>query len=153
MTEEPKTSGLVIKKDVKTELTPARRAELGAEIAAHTIRYDELEEAKKAQTKDLTAKMKAERADWTRKAKALRAGVLEEQVECYEIQDFARNEVSFKRIDTGEIVAQRPMEQHERQLKIDGLDDKPAPPPVVSIDAAKGKKRLRAEVPADEEKH
>ena len=57
------TTGLVIKKDVKTELTPERRAELGAEIAAHTIAYDELEQAKKDATKELTARMKSERAE------------------------------------------------------------------------------------------
>lgn len=137
MSEE--TDGLVIKKDVKTKLSAERRAELGAEIAAHTIRYDELEEQKKLATKDLTAKMKAERADWTRKAKALRSGELEETVECTEHKDFARNEVVFRRIDTGEIVASRPMTGSDRQQMIDGVDA-----PVVNIDKAKSKKRLKA---------
>lgn len=156
MSEET-TTGLVIKKDVKTELTPARRAELGAEIAAHTLRYDELEAAKKEVGSEYTAKMKAEKSDALRKSKALRSGVLEEQVECVEVQDFARNAVRFQRIDTGAIVGERPMEQGERQLSIDGVDEKKTVAPVVAIDRAKKKTRLRAEgdatTPTDEEKH
>ena len=136
------TTGLVIKKDVKTELTPERRAELGAEIAAHTIAYDEYEEAKKAATRDITAKMKQERAEWTRKAKALRSGVLEEQVECVEESDFRRYEVSFRRIDNGQICGVRAMTVNERQLSIAGVEDDAAP--VVSIDKGKAKKRLKA---------
>jgi hypothetical protein len=136
------TTGLVIKKDVKTELTPERRAELGAEIAAHTIAYDEYEEQKKAATRDITAKMKQERADWTRKAKALRSGVLEEQVECIEEQDFSRNEVSYRRIDNGKICGMRAMTGNERQLSIAGVEDKA--PPVVSVDSSKNKRRLKA---------
>ncbi len=148
------TTGLIIKKDVETVLTEARRHELGAEIAAHTIAYDELEEAKKDATKELTARMKAERADWTRKAKALRTGKLAESVECVEESDFRRYEVSFRRIDNGEIVGVRPMTVSERQPSLDGIDE-PADP-IVSVDKTKAKKRLKAvpdaaDVPSEEQ--
>lgn len=147
-------TGLVIKKDVKTRITDERRAELALEIVGHTRRYRDLEDEKKELTKGLASKMKDERKAWERKSDALLTGELEEQVECVEEANFQTNEVSFRRIDNGEICATRAMTGDERQLSIDGVDAKAAP--VVAIDTAKKKKRMRAEVdgaPVDEEKH
>ena len=73
---------------------------------------------------------------------ALRSGVLEEQVECVEEQDFSRNEVSYRRIDNGKICGVRAMTGSERQTSIEGIDVDQAP--VVSIDKGKAKKRLKA---------
>lgn len=143
------TDGVVVKKDVKTKIDEERRNELAQEVVGHTRRYRDLEDEKKAATKDLTAKMKQERADWERKAEAIATGILEEQVECTQHFDFSRNEVAFRRIDTGEVVATRAMTQGERQLSIDGVDDDKPSAPVVPIDAGKPKKRLRS-VAADE---
>jgi hypothetical protein len=152
------TTGLVIKKDVKTEISETRKDELAREVVAHTLRIRELEEQKKLATRDITAKVKAERADMDRKADAIRTGVLEEQVDVTEQHDFSRNEVSYHRLGSGEKVAVRAMTQGERQLKIDGVDDDA--PPVVSVDKGKAKKRLRSVpdeaeslLPGDAEKH
>jgi hypothetical protein len=145
-----KSDGVVVKKDVKTVLTEERKIELAMEVVGHTSRYDDLEEQKKEITKDLSAKMKQERADKSRKAKAIRTGVLEETVDCYEEQNFSTNAVYFRRCDTSERVAERPMRQDERQLSIDGAQPSA---PVVGIDTAKKKKRMKAEGAPDEESH
>lgn len=135
-------TGLVITKDVKTKIDEARKAELALEIVGHTRRYRDLENELKELAKDLTAKKKAERAAWERKSDALLTGELEEKVECVEIANFQTNEVSFRRIDNGEICGVRAMTGNERQLSIAGVEDDAAP--VVSIDNGKAKKRLKA---------
>lgn len=145
------TSGLVIKKDVKTKIGEERKAELALEIVGHTRRYRDLEDQLKELSKELTAKKKAERSAWERKGDALLTGELEEQVECIEEANFQTNEISFRRIDNGEICATRAMTGDERQLSIDGVNEKAAP--VVAIDSSKKKKRLRSAVESEGEPH
>lgn len=144
------SSGLIIKKDVKTEISETRKDELAREVVAHTLRIRELEEQKKLATRDLSAKVKAEKADLDRKADAIRIGILEETIEVVEQSNFSTNEVSYHRLGSGERVAVRAMTQSERQMSIEGLGDDA--PPIVSVDKGRSKKRMQAEA-IDEEKH
>lgn len=102
--------------DLKTDLNEAELNERGQTMSTAMLRYDEVEDQKKAATKELTEEMKGLRGQMRMLSKIIREKSEMRSVEC--LVRFHNPEVGIKRIirsDTGEIVRDEPMDASERQ--------------------------------------
>ena len=105
--------------DLKCKLTPKELQEKAQEMATAVIQYDEFEDEKKAQAKELGDKMKDLHLTLSKLAKITRSKAEHRPVEC----DVELNvpEVGTKRItrsDTKEIIKEMPMTMEERQTNL-----------------------------------
>jgi hypothetical protein len=131
-----------IVKDIRVELSVEERDKVAREIVEHVLREESLENQKRIVSGDLTSQIKTERKAKREKSKQLRDGFIYKGIDCSEAMDFERNIVVVTRDDTGENIDERAMRAEERQTAID-FPDAAQDAPVVNIDNAKKKKRLK----------
>jgi uncharacterized FlaG/YvyC family protein len=117
-------SGFVEK--LPCELTRDEKLSKAEEMAASLKVRAEVELEAKSKADEFKSEMK--RLDRTigDRAEEIRTGVEYRQVECTERGDYRRNQVSIIRLDTGEVVRQRPMRVDERQDSLFASDEAPS---------------------------
>jgi len=90
--------------------------------------FFEIEE-KQEELKSISAEMRAEIKELKEKMRSLmdtiRKKAIEKQVECLVVYNFNRELVTVIRQDTGEVVENRPMQDHEKQMELGLEDQKP----------------------------
>jgi hypothetical protein len=111
--------------DLECQLTAEELQDRGQQISTAMVRYDEVEEAKKAANAEASEEMKGLRAKMSELAHVIRKKAETRPIEC--VVRFHTPEVGVKRIirkDIGEIVRDQPMTESERQNNLfDDVDE------------------------------
>lgn len=111
-------SDKIVTRSCKVPLTEPEILEAAGRIGRQTQLLAEARERKKEVTAQLTADVEVHRTEVDRLGTLLANGYEYRPVECALSADFARAEIKITRMDTGEIVEQRPMTAEERQREL-----------------------------------
>lgn len=105
---------------LRCELTKEELDELAGRLAEEQLELQELEEQKKAVTKDFAGKIEAVQARIRSGSNTFRQRWEMREVECVEVKDYDRGECFSKRLDTGEVIKRRKLTsaELERELPI-----------------------------------
>ena len=96
---------------------------LDSKMLARTLReIDALEEEKKASNTRFKTEIDAKYAEVTKLRTVVETRMEDRLVECREEPDFGRSVVLIIRMDTGETVDTRPIEQADRQTELSVVD-------------------------------
>ena len=106
---------------LRCELTKEELDDLAGSLAEQQLELQELEEQKKAVTKDFAGKIEAVQARIRSGPNTFRQRWEMREVECVEVKDFIRGECFSKRLDTGEVIKRRKLTsaELERELPIE----------------------------------
>src|SRR5271166_2049216 len=111
--------------DLECQLTADELQDRGQQISTAMVRYDEVEETKKAANAEASDEMKGLRTKMSELAHVIRKKAETRPIEC--LVKFHTPEVGVKRIirkDTNEIVRDEPMSESERQNNLfDDVDE------------------------------
>lgn len=103
------------KEYLKCEFTEKEILEFGGELARKHSEINELEDQKKRIVSDLKAKSEAADAEASILARKIQNKNEYRDVECQEVYNYVEKTVTIVRVDTGEIVKTRPMNENEKQ--------------------------------------
>ena len=110
----------LIKEYLKCQLTEKEKTELSAKIAKAISDRASAE----AKLKEVSASIKAQiaqlDAEISEKALQINNGYEYRNVECRMDKDYRLGSVSITRLDTGEVIRERPMTAEERQMELPG---------------------------------
>lgn len=106
---------------LRVELTKEELDELAGKLAEDQLELQELEDQKKAVTKDFGSRIEVVQARIRSGSNTFRQRWEMREVECVEVKDFARGECYSKRMDTGEVIKRRKLTSAEldRELPIE----------------------------------
>jgi len=106
---------------LRCELTKEELDTLAGRLAEEQLELQELEEQKKAVTKDFAGKIEAVQARIRSGSNTFRQRWEMREVECIEVKNFERGECFSKRMDTGEVLKRRKLTsaELERELPIE----------------------------------
>lgn len=106
---------------LRCELTKEELDELAGRLAEEQLELQELEEQKKAVTKDFAGKIEAVQARIRSGSNTFRQRWEMREVECVEVKDYLSGELYSKRLDTGEVLKRRKLTsaELERELPIE----------------------------------
>ena len=109
---------ILIKEYLKCQLTEKEKTELSAKIAKAISDRASAE----AKLKEVSASIKAQiaqlDAEISEKALQINNGYEYRNVECRMDKDYRLGSVTITRLDTGEVIRERPMTAEERQLEL-----------------------------------
>jgi hypothetical protein len=120
-------------------LTDAEVLERSAELAEVVTDYAEIEGEKSAHAKHFKERLDGLRSRERALAREISSRSVERDVECVIRQDPIRGCVETMRLDTGELIEDRPMTAEERQLAMDL--------PIPYLETEKAKRRRKAAEP------
>lgn len=105
---------------LRCELTKEELDDLAGSLAEQQLELQELEEQKKAVTKDFAGKIEAVQARIRSGSNTFRQRWEMREVECVEVKNFLSGELYSKRLDTGEVLKRRKLTSAEldRELPI-----------------------------------
>ncbi len=105
---------------LRCELTKEELDDLAGSLAEQQLELQELEEQKKAVTKDFAGKIEAVQARIRSGSNTFRQRWEMREVECVEVKNFESGELYSKRLDTGEVIKRRKLTSAEldRELPI-----------------------------------
>ena len=106
------------KEYLKCELTEEEIKELGAGLARKYSEITDLEDQKKALASDFKSQIDSATALASTMARKIQNGYEFRNVDCEIRKDYIDTTVRLIRLDTGEIVKERPMEPNELQGKL-----------------------------------
>jgi len=106
-------------RNLKHYFTEDEKQIIGADLAKSTQTKMSLEDDKKAVVDQYKSKISSAEFDIKEFAKQLNQGYEFRDIECEVISDFVLGKISFKRLDTGEIVDTRDMLPYELQMELD----------------------------------
>jgi hypothetical protein len=114
------------------QLTDREKVQAGEQLA-RTLAAIKVDEDKR---KDINADIKAKKKALDNLEKMLTSGVEQRDVKCREVMDWPRKSVTVTRLDTSEVITERPMRADELQVKMrldeaaqkKAAKDKDAPP-------------------------
>jgi hypothetical protein len=95
-------------------LTDSEKVQAGERLA-RTLAAIKVDEEKR---KDINADIKAKKKELDSLEKMLTSGVEQRHVKCREVMDWPRKSVTVTRMDTSEVITERPMRQDELQIKM-----------------------------------
>lgn len=101
------------------ELTDERRLELSSELSGIIVDIDELLEQKRESMSIYKDREKALRAKLSEISTDIKEGKTLETVRCAKVYDYSQGTMTVYRGDTGEIVEQRELDNHEKQVRMD----------------------------------
>lgn len=106
---------------LRCELTKEELDELAGRLAEEQLELQELEEQKKAVTKDFAGKIEAVQARIRSGSNTFRQRWEMREVECVEVKNFLSGECYSTRLDTGEVLKRRKLTsaELERELPIE----------------------------------
>jgi uncharacterized FlaG/YvyC family protein len=111
---------VLIKEYLKCQLTEKEKTELSAKIAKAISDRASAE----AKLKEVSASIKAQiaqlDAEISEKALQINNGYEYRNVECRMDKDYRLGSVAITRLDTGEVIRERPMTAEERQMELPG---------------------------------
>ena len=111
---------VLIKEYLKCHLTEKEKTELSAKIAKAISDRSSAE----AKLKEVSASIKAQiaqlDAEISEKALQINNGYEYRNVECRMDKDYRLGSVTITRLDTGEVIRERPMTAEERQMELPG---------------------------------
>jgi len=111
---------VLIKEYLKCQLTEKEKTELSAKIAKAISDRASAE----AKLKEVSASIKAQiaqlDAEISEKALQINNGYEYRNVECRMDKDYRLGSVTITRLDTGEVIRERPMTAEERQMELPG---------------------------------
>ena len=111
---------VLIKEYLKCQLTEKEKTELSAQIAKAISDRASAE----AKLKEVSASIKAQiaqlDAEISEKALQINNGYEYRNVECRMDKDYRLGTVTITRLDTGEVIRERPMTAEERQMELPG---------------------------------
>jgi len=111
---------VLIKEYLKCQLTEKEKTELSAKIAKAISDRASAE----AKLKEVSASIKAQiaqlDAEISEKALQINNGYEYRNVECRMDKDYRLGTVTITRLDTGEVIRERPMTAEERQMELPG---------------------------------
>jgi uncharacterized FlaG/YvyC family protein len=111
---------VLIKEYLKCHLTEKEKTELSAKIAKAISDRSSAE----AKLKEVSASIKAQiaqlDAEISEKALQINNGYEYRNVECRMDKDYRLGTVTITRLDTGEVIRERPMTAEERQMELPG---------------------------------
>ena len=111
---------VLIKEYLKCHLTEKEKTELSAKIAKAISDRTSAE----AKLKEVSASIKAQiaqlDAEISEKALQINNGYEYRNVECRMDKDYRLGSVTITRLDTGEVIRERPMTAEERQMELPG---------------------------------
>lgn len=112
---------------LRCELTKEELDELAGRLAEEQLELQELEEQKKAVTKDFAGRIEAVQARIRSGSNTFRQRWEMREVECVEVKDYDRGTCYSKRLDTGEVIKQRKLTsaELERELPIQVPENEP----------------------------
>lgn len=113
---------MAIMKSLPVKLTKEEVRTKGERIAELVIDVVDIEDEKKTVTKEYAARLKALGKEIRGLSREVRSGEEEREVECEERIDHGRNVIEIVRMDTGEVVAHRPMEDYDRQRELQEIE-------------------------------
>ena len=100
---------------LKCILTDDEKQKLGSDMAEAVARIAEAEADLKSFQTQIKAKVAADEAIVMTCSEKIRSGYEFRRIECEEFKDFESNKILISRLDTHEIIKERPMEPEERQ--------------------------------------
>ena len=106
---------------LRVELTKEELDELAGKLAEDQLELQELEDQKKAVTKDFGSRIEVVQARIRSGSNTFLQRWEMREVECVEVKDFTRGECYSKRMDTGEVIKRRKLTsaELERELPIE----------------------------------
>lgn len=105
-------------KELPCHLTDHEILEKAKELAQTLITFRKTEEERKVQSQILKGKMDDMQKEVNRLQREINTGQEERLVDCIVVRDFERKRVIKSRLDTGEILSDREMADHERQVSL-----------------------------------
>ena len=112
-----------VTRSAKVPFTDMEKLEMAGKIGRETQLLAEARERKKEVTSQLTADVEAHRTEVDRIGTMLANGYEYRPVECAETRDFTAARIRVTRMDTGEILEDRPMTAAERQRELALVDE------------------------------
>lgn len=103
---------------LKYEFTEEEGRDLSNEMARKVTEAEDLEDQKKAVVSEFSSKINLARAEANSKAKKITSGFEMRQIDCKEIFNYTKSEVTVTRLDTDDTVEKRSMTNYELQEKI-----------------------------------
>lgn len=101
--------------DIEAVLTESELAARRVTLEHATQEWLRLEERKKDESKVLSDAVKAKKKEITKLCEVLKSGKEMQTIECFQQRDEQRQQVNIVRVDTGEILSERPFTYEERQ--------------------------------------
>lgn len=111
-------TGTIVTKELECKLTSEEIRNLGVALANAIGELESLEQEKADFMADLKSRQKDARAKMKLLAEKIRSGLEVRLVECRIEKDFLANAVRAYRLDTGDLVEERPMTPEERQMML-----------------------------------
>jgi hypothetical protein len=102
------------------KLSKAERLALALEQATEQRALEIVEAEKKLANNGFNAKIKEHKASIHDRNEAIDTGIIDREVEVRQLLDVDKGRVKVVRLDTYEIVSDRPMDDEERQLRLEG---------------------------------
>jgi len=102
----------------RVELQDKEKIELGRLMADSQERVAESEANAKSAAAQYKGEIELAKADFGRACSLVRAGYEERQVECERVFDYVKGEARVTRLDTGEVIEQRPLTEDEKQSEM-----------------------------------
>lgn len=106
-------TGLAVTRHLPVPLNEKRKLELLDELANHIDVYKQLEKLKEGALKTYTRNMKEHRIESEKISETIKQGVEMKPIPCQKFMDYARGHITVKRIDTGDIIEERAMDEED----------------------------------------
>jgi len=108
----------IVKEFLKCILTEGEKREIAQNLAVAVMSRDEAEGGLKSAQTQFKSKIALHEAELISLAEKLRSGFEMRNIECEISGDYKLGTVTIIRLDTGEIIRERPMTKDERQNKL-----------------------------------
>ena len=144
--------------NLPVKLTKEERLSLALEQAVEQRALEAVEAEKKAADAGFNATIKRHKKSIHERNEGIDTGIIDREVPVRQLLDVERGRVKVIRLDTFEVVSDRPMDDAERQLRLEGTGESPgAQPPTTTKktaaeDAEKSEEQTTAATPEEAEK-
>jgi hypothetical protein len=105
----------VFTRQLRADLADEERRDMAIDLAGEQGRLEAARAEKEESTKTHAATIKRHEAEVGSLATAVNNGWVYRDVECHEYEDFGGKRIIHVRVDTGEEIFERPMNEDERQ--------------------------------------
>ncbi len=105
-------------RELRCDLTSQEVADRADELGSALHRRAETEKAKADASASYAADLKAATSTINRLGEEVRTRSTQRPVECHAVPDFAEGVMETIRLDSGEVIARRPLEPDERQPEL-----------------------------------
>jgi hypothetical protein len=116
-----KTLTRKVTKSLACKLTEAEVLQYGRDMAQEHAEYNRIEGEMKSVQKEYKAKLEEKEANISKLSGRVHSGIEARDVACTETKNWTAGTVYTVRLDTMEVIEDRPMREDEKQMEIGGI--------------------------------